>query len=42
MGLSPFPAEQISALEELCRDILSRNLIPPHASSATRISAPDP
>src|SRR5262245_29400413 len=40
-GYRPFPAEQISALEELCRDILSRNLIPPHRIVGHSDIAPD-
>jgi len=40
-GYRPFPAEQMSALQELCRDILCRNLIPPHRILGHSDIAPD-
>ena len=40
-GYRPFPAEQMSALEELCGDILGRNLIPPHRIVGHSDIAPD-
>jgi N-acetylmuramoyl-L-alanine amidase len=40
-GYRPFPAEQMSALEALCRDILGRNLIPPHRIVGHSDIAPD-
>src|SRR6202035_3131150 len=40
-GYRPFPADQVSALEELCCDILSRNLIPPHRIVGHSDIAPD-
>src|SRR5262245_27661857 len=40
-GYRPFPAEQMSALEQLCRDIVGRNLIPQHRIVGHSDIAPD-
>jgi N-acetylmuramoyl-L-alanine amidase len=40
-GYRPFPAEQMSAVEQLCRDLVSRHTIPPHRIVGHSDIAPD-